>query len=83
MQNMAAAGSRKYKKYEMNYLINLANMQEEIRNYTYQFLPSTDFIMNERGKTRLINGEQMPDRTIKHVLCDEVLNPDIAKIPYF
>ncbi len=70
-------------KYEMNYLINLANMQEEIRNYTYQFLPSTDFIMNERGKTRLINGEQMPDRTIKHVLCDEVLNPDIAKYLIF
>lgn len=70
-------------KYEMNYLINLANMQEEIKNYTYQFLPSTDFVINERGKTRVIHGEQMPDRTIKHVLCDEVLNPEIAKYLIF
>lgn len=49
-------------KFEMNYLINLANMQEAIRNHTYEFLPSSDFVIKERGKTRVIHGEQMPER---------------------
>lgn len=70
-------------KFEMHYLINLANMQEAIRNHTYEFLPSSDFVIKERGKTRVIHGEQMPDRTVKHALCDEVLNPDIEKYLIF
>ena len=44
---------------------------------TYEFLPSTQFVLNERGKTRVIRGEQIQDRIVKHTLCDEVLNPAV------
>lgn len=35
------------------------------------------FVINERGKTRPITGEQIRDRIAKHSLCDEVLTPAI------
>lgn len=46
---------------------------------TYEFLPATNFILQERGKTRHITGEQIQDRIVKHALCDEVLNPAIER----
>ena len=65
--------------FEMNYLMELANMQRELEDMTYKFLPTTEFVLNERGKTRIINGEQIQDRIVKHSLCDEVLNPAVKK----
>lgn len=67
-------------KYEMTYLLGLAKMQTELLNRKYQFLPSSDFILRERGKVRFVSGEQFPDRIVKHSLCDEVLTPSIK--PY-
>lgn len=66
-------------KFEMNYLFELASMQKELRERTYEFLPTSEFILNERGKVRVINGEQIHDRVVKHALCDEVLLPAIKK----
>lgn len=66
-------------KYEMNLLFELTDTQKELREDTYTYLPSTRFIISERGKTRVINGEQIRDRVVKHSLCDEVLNPGIRK----
>lgn len=65
-------------KYEMTYLLDLSKMQRELKERTYEFLPSTEFIINERGKTRYITGEQIRDRIAKHSLCDEVLTPSIT-----
>ena len=45
----------------------------------YKFKPQSKFIMNERGKTRVIKGEQIHDRIVKHALCDEIVNPAIKK----
>ena len=67
-------------RFEMNYLLELSRIQRELKEGTYQFKPSTEFIINERGKTRVIHGEQVQDRVVKHALCDEVLNP--ATNPY-
>lgn len=67
-------------KFEMTYLLGLAKMQTELRTRTYKFLPSSDFILRERGKIRFVSGEQFPDRIVKHSLCDEVLTPSIK--PY-
>lgn len=36
-------------KYEMTYLLDLSKMQRELKERTYEFLPSTEFIINERG----------------------------------
>lgn len=66
-------------KFEMTYILELSRLQKEIENMTYRFLPTTHFILNERGKTRFITGEQLPDRIVKHALCDEVLTPSIEK----
>lgn len=66
-------------QFEMNYLMELAKIQRELEDMTYEFLPTTQFVLNERGKTRVINGEQIQDRIVKHALCDEVLNPAVNK----
>ena len=64
-------------KFEMTYLLELAAMQKQLENMEYKFRPSTEFVLNERGKTRVIRGEQIEDRIVKHALCDEVLNPAV------
>lgn len=66
-------------KFEMNYLLELSKMQKDLANMEYEFLPTTNFTLNERGKTRHITGEQIQDRVVKHALCDEVLNPSIER----
>lgn len=63
----------------MTYLLGLSKMQGELESMTYEFLPSQEFVLNERGKTRYISGEQIPDRIVKHALCDECLSPNIRK----
>ena len=70
-------------KFEMNYLIELANMQKALKGKSYEFLPTTSFMLHERGKIRHITGEQIQDRIVKHALCDEILNPAIEKYLIF
>lgn len=67
-------------QFEMNYLFGLGEIQEKLKNTTYEFLSTSNFILQERGKTRYITGEQIQDRIVKHALCDEILNPAIE--PY-
>lgn len=38
-------------KFEMTYLLSLAKVQQDLKDETYEFLPGTRFIINERGKT--------------------------------
>lgn len=66
-------------RFEMNYLLELSNIQRDLEAMEYEFLPTTSFMLNERGKTRYITGEQINDRIVKHALCDEVLNPSIER----
>lgn len=66
-------------KFEMLYLLHLGEMQEQLKKETYQFLPTSSFTLRERGKTRVITGEQIHDRIVKHSLCDEVIAPSIRK----
>ena len=70
-------------RFEMNYLLELSRIQKELEDETYEYLPSTEFVVRERGKTRVIRGEQIPDRVVKHSLCDEVLNPSVEKYLIF
>lgn len=66
-------------KFETTYLLSLAKMQTELITKAYDFKPTSDFVISERGKTRKITGEQIEDRIVKHSLCDEVLNPTMAR----
>lgn len=66
-------------RFEMTYLLGLSDMQKRLMNRTYSFHPTSEFTLNERGKTRYIHGEQITDRIVKHSLCDEVLTPTMRK----
>lgn len=66
-------------KFEMNFLTELSKMQKDLEAKEYEFLPTTSFMLRERGKTRYITGEQIQDRIVKHSLCDEVLNPAVKR----
>jgi hypothetical protein len=66
-------------KFEINLLTELVKLQKELQNRTFKFSPTNDFILNERGKTRFISGDNIRDRVVKRALCDEVLIPSIKK----
>ena len=66
-------------RFEMTYLLELAPIQENLKNMQYEFLPTTNFTLHELGKIRRITGEQIQDRIVKHALCDEILNPIMEK----
>jgi len=66
-------------KFEINLLTELIKLQKELQKRTFNFSPTNDFILNERGKTRFISGDNIRDRVVKRALCDEVLTPSIRK----
>lgn len=64
-------------QFHMNLLFELSHIQQELKDQTYELKESVDFVLNERGKIRAIKGDQIHDRIVKHVVCDEVLMPAI------
>lgn len=42
-------------KYEMTYLLGLSRVQRELIEQTYQFKPTSNFKLTERGKTRWVS----------------------------
>lgn len=66
-------------RFEMTYLLGLADIQKGLMGEKYQFHPSTEFSLHERGKVRWITGEEINDRVAKHSLCDEILTPSVRK----
>lgn len=67
-------------RFEIDFLSEIRKLSKEIENHQYQTSPTTEFIINERGKIRHIHGGRMRDRVVRHVLCDSVLDPTIE--PY-
>lgn len=55
-------------RFNMTYLLELSKMQRDLENMEYEFLPTTNFTLHERGKLRRITGEQVQDRIVKHAL---------------
>ncbi len=79
----AARGSdwkSQVQQFEINYLTEISRIQDELYQMIYRLSPTTDFILRERGKIRYVSGEHIRDRVVKHVLCDELLSPEIR--PY-
>ena len=62
-------------KFRMNYLTELASISTDMKNRTYTFSPTSEFILHERGRVRPVVGEQIRDRVAEHSLCDEFLTP--------
>ena len=66
--------------YEMNHLLLTAEIQKSMKEWKYKPTKGRKFILNERGKIRNITTDDMLDKTVNHLLCDNVLSPAIA--PY-
>lgn len=66
-------------KYSHNFLSEITALSEEILNGRYHSDPTSEFLINERGKTRLVCGNTVRDRTARHALCDNVLMPAVRK----
>lgn len=64
-------------KFRMNMLTELASISNDLKDRSYEFSPTSEFVLNERGKTRPVVGEQIRDRVAEHSLCDEFLTPAI------
>ncbi|MCD8208135.1 MAG: hypothetical protein LUD72_09395, partial [Bacteroidales bacterium] len=58
--------------FEMRWLMEISNLQKEIRTRTYKPRKPSEFITRERGKERTIRGEQVRDRVVEHSLNDNV-----------
>ena len=67
-------------RYEADFLTELNKLSDEIADRSYKTSPKSEFILNERGKTRFIHGNRIRDRIVRHCLCDNVLSPVLA--PY-
>lgn len=70
----------KVQMFEMNWLEQIADLQQEVEARTYRPRNSTEFIIRERGKERPIRGEQVRGRVIEHSLNDNAVIPAIR--PY-
>lgn len=62
-------------RFELDFLHQLAVLQQELKSGEYEMMPKTQFVIKERGKTRLIRAAAIRDKIVQHVLCDEVLTP--------
>ena len=65
--------------FEINLLDELVRLQKELLERTYKTSQKMEFMLNERGKVRLIRGAQIRDRVVRHALCDAVLNPILSR----
>ena len=79
----SAAKTSKWKantqRAEHNRLSIIAKLHNELETGTYQSGELTKFITSERGKTRLISGNTIEDRTVRHALCDNILLPAVKQ----
>lgn len=66
-------------KFMMNFLRYIFSIQDDLMNRTLQNGPTQEFTLFERGRVRPITSIQIRDRIIRHVLCDEVLLPEVKK----
>ena len=67
-------------RFEADFLSELTAISNELALRTYKTSKGSEFVLNERGKTRFIHGNRMRDRVVRHCLCDNVLTPSLA--PY-
>lgn len=66
-------------RFRLNFLSYIFKIQEAILNRTLKNGPVQEFSLNERGKTRPISSIPIEDRIVRHVLCDDILLPEVKK----
>jgi hypothetical protein len=66
--------------FEMNQLLLTAEIQKSMKEWSYKPTKGKKFVIKERGKIRNITTNDVIDKTVNHLLCDNLLTPTIA--PY-
>lgn len=66
-------------KFMLNYLRYIFQIQDELRNRTLKNSAVGEFSLSERGKIRPITSLSVKDRIVRHVLCDDILLPEVEK----
>lgn len=66
-------------KFMMNFLRYIFSIQEDLLNRTLENGPTEEFSLSERGRVRPITSIRIRDRIVRHVLCDDVLLPEVKK----
>lgn len=64
-------------RFEINLMSELVKLEKELNEGTFEYSKTSDFVLNERGKTRLVTGDHIRDRVVKRLLCDKILLPAI------
>lgn len=79
----ASVKSSKWKettqRFMMNFLRYIFEIQADLINRTLKNGTTQEFTLLERGRIRPITSIQIRDRIVRHVLCDEVLLPEVKK----
>ena len=79
----ASADASKWKpatqRYHSNLLLNNLELQEDLRNGTYQVQPTVNFWISERGRQRYIESPTIRDRIVQKVLTTFILIPYLTK----
>lgn len=63
----------------LNFLKYIFDLQDELLNRTLTNDPPHEFILSERGKMRPITSIPIKDRIVRHVLCDDVILPEVKR----
>ncbi|MBO5143630.1 MAG: Reverse transcriptase (RNA-dependent DNA polymerase) [Clostridia bacterium] len=63
--------------FEINHLLETAQIQKDLKEWKYKPTKGRRFTIKERGKTRHIITNNMVDKTLNHLLCDNILSPVI------
>ena len=66
-------------RFKMNLLLNALELQEQLRDGTYQVSPTIDFELCERGKRRQINAPVIRDRVVQKLLMNHILLPALTR----
>lgn len=61
--------------FEVNHLLETAKLQKAMEERRYVPDCGRTFVIRERGKRRVVTSIPCPDKTVNHVLCDNVLSP--------
>ena len=70
-------------RYRSNQLLETAKLADVLEKGIYEPQAGHKFLINERGHARYISSNVMRDKSLNHVLCDDVLTPATAKFLIF
>lgn len=66
-------------RFMLDFLSNIFQIQEELLTRTLENDPVDEFLLSERGRIRPITSLSTHDRIVRHVLCDDILLPEVQK----